>query len=150
MYIKLINRVLLGLLMLVPGLMKLFVMGPSAVTGMLSGLGFPAASFFAWILILSEIIFGLAILARWKLHYTVWPPIVIMVVAGIATLVTAGEVGVPIFLLHLVAATSYLMLRSCWCCGGMTCDECACTYCDEDSMKSMKSPTKHPSKHKKR
>lgn len=70
-----ISLVLLGLVMLVPGLIKLFVMKPSAITGMLSGLGFPVAALFAWILIGSEIVFGSMILMRYKLHYTVLPPV---------------------------------------------------------------------------
>lgn len=102
----LVNRILLGLLMLVPGLMKLLVMGPSAVVGMLSGFGFPLAGFFAWVLILSEIVFGIAILANWKLKYTVWPPIVIMLVAAFV----AAWGNWSVFLLHLVAASSFWML----------------------------------------
>src|SRR3989344_4150139 len=77
-----INRILLGLLMLGAGLVKLFVFKSAGVTGMLSGFGFPAPTFFAWVLILSEIVFGIAILLKWRLQYTVWPPFVIMLVAG--------------------------------------------------------------------
>ena len=63
-----VNRVLLGLLMLVPGLLKIFIMKPAAVVGMLSGFGFPVPTFFAWVLMLSEIVFGIAILANWKME----------------------------------------------------------------------------------
>lgn len=57
-HLQTINRVLLGLVMLVPGLLKLFVTGSSGVTGMLSGIALFswAPAFWAWILILSEII----------------------------------------------------------------------------------------------
>lgn len=103
-----INRILLGLVMLVPGLLKLFVIGPSAVVGMLSGnvLFSWAPSFWAWVLILSEIVFGIAILARWKLEYTVWPPIVIMLVAAF----TVAWGNWPTFLMHLVIASNYWLL----------------------------------------
>ncbi|MGV8142567.1 MAG: DoxX family protein [Candidatus Pacearchaeota archaeon] len=101
-----VNRILLGLLMLIPGCLKLFVMKPSAIVGMLSGIGFPAATFFAWVLILSEIVFGIAILLKWKLEYTVWPPIVIMLVAGF----TVAWGNWPSFLMHLVIASNYAML----------------------------------------
>lgn len=37
-YIKVINRILLGLVMLISGLLKLFVMGPSAIVGMTQGI----------------------------------------------------------------------------------------------------------------
>lgn len=148
MYTKLVNRILLGLLMLVPGLIKLFYMGSDAVTGMLSGMGFPAPAFFAWVLILSEIVFGLAILARWKLHYTVWPPIVIMLVAAVLGLMNSGVTGLSGFLLHLVAASAYFMLGGCWCCGMMGCNDCACSCCD--TAVPEKSVKAHHSKHKKR
>ena len=51
--------------MLVPGLMKLFVMKPPAIIEMIAGLGIPAAGFFAWVLIFAEIGFGAAIISGW-------------------------------------------------------------------------------------
>lgn len=103
------NRILLGLVMLIPGLLKLFVMSPSAVVGMLSGIGLFAwaPSFWAWVLILSEIVFGIAILAKWKLEYSVWPPVVIMLVAAF----TASWGNWPTFLMHITIASNYLMLK---------------------------------------
>ena len=53
-----IIRMALGLLFVIPGITKL--LNPSGIIGMLGGLGFPAAGFFGWILILSEIFFGAA------------------------------------------------------------------------------------------
>ena len=100
------NRILLGLLMLVPGLTKLFISGPSGVTGMLNGMGFPIAGFFAWILILSEIIFGTAILANWKLEYTVIPPIIILVVAAF----TAHLTDTMRWIMHLTLITNYILI----------------------------------------
>jgi len=110
-YAGVVNRVLLGLLMLVSGLMKVFIIKPDNVTGMLSGIGFPAASFFAWVLILSEIVFGIAILAKWKLEYTVWPPIVILLVAAF-TVYTGGENGPQWsqILIHLVLVSNYWLI----------------------------------------
>lgn len=112
MCVKLVNRILLGLLMLVPGLMKLFVMGPSAVTSMLDGMGFPVPVFFAWILILSEIVFGIAVLANWKLQYTAWPPAFILAVATLVTIPWSNlaQTQLPSVLLHLVAITNYWWL----------------------------------------
>ncbi|MEK6908547.1 MAG: DoxX family protein [Nanoarchaeota archaeon] len=103
------NRILLGLVMLVPGLLKLFVIGSDAVVGMLSSnvLFSWAPGFWAWVLILSEIVFGIAILASWKLEYTVWPPIVIMLVAAF----TVAWGNWPTFLMHLVIASNYLILK---------------------------------------
>ncbi len=109
MCVKLVNRILLGLLMLVPGIVKLTVFKPSGVTSMLSGMGFPLPMFFAWILILAEIVFGIAILANWKLEYTAWPPIVILLVAVVVTMNWSSPQWSNI-LLHLVAASGYWML----------------------------------------
>jgi putative oxidoreductase len=74
-------RIALGLLFIVPGIMKL--MNPAMPTGMLEGMGFPAPMIFAWILLLSEIIFGLALVVGFKVRYAVWPLAVILLVATI-------------------------------------------------------------------
>ena len=109
-YAGTVNRVLLGLLMLIPGLVKLFVFKPSGVAGMLEGFGFPVASFFAWVLILSEIVFGIAILVRWKLDYSVWPPIVIMLVAAFTANWPSELSKAAPFLMHLLVASNYWIL----------------------------------------
>lgn len=103
------NRILLGLVMLVPGLWKMFVSGADGVSGMLSGIALFAWApmFWAWVLILSEIVFGIAILASWKLEYAVWPPVVIMLVA--AFFVSWGNW--PSFLMHVTIASNYLLLK---------------------------------------
>lgn len=101
-----VNWILLGLLMLVPGVLKLFVIKPAGVVGMLTGFGFPAPTFFAWLLIPSEIVFGALVLARWNLKYTTIPPMIIMVVAGL-TASWGNWAGV---LLHLAAAANYWVL----------------------------------------
>ena len=72
-------RVLLGLLFLIPGISKL--MNPDMIIGMLGGLGFPSAALFGWILILSEIVFGIALVIGFKVKYAVWPLIIILAVA---------------------------------------------------------------------
>ena len=102
-----LNRILLGLLVLVPGIMKLFVMGPGAVAGMLSTLSLFAwaPAFWAWILILSEILFGIAVLANYKLKWTTIPPAIIMTVAGFSFYIN----NMSMLLLHLVAASNYLI-----------------------------------------
>ncbi len=107
-HLYLINRILLGLVMLIPGLYKLGVMLgilQGDIPGMLAGFGFPAPVFFAWLLLLVEIAFGLAILANWNLKYTVWPPIVILVVAAF----TAYLENIAQLLVHLALASNYLV-----------------------------------------
>jgi uncharacterized membrane protein YphA (DoxX/SURF4 family) len=107
-YAMMANWILLGLLMLIPGIMKIFIMGPDAVTGMLSGIALFAwaPAFWAWVLILSEIVFGVAILAKWKLKYTVIPPMVILAVAAF----TVNIGNIPIVIMHLVVIANYWML----------------------------------------
>jgi uncharacterized membrane protein YphA (DoxX/SURF4 family) len=107
-YLQLANRILLGLLMLVPGLMKLFVSGSDGVVGMLSGITLFAWApvFWAWALMLSEVIFGLAVLANFRLKYTVIPPVIILLVAAL----TVNIGNAASLLLHLVAVSGYLML----------------------------------------
>ncbi len=101
----LMQRIVLGLLVLVSGLMKLFVVKPANVAVFLGSLGFPAANFFAWLLLLSEIIFGAAILANYKLKYTVIPPIIIMIVAAFTT--ALGMDKIPLFIMHIAVAAGY-------------------------------------------
>ncbi len=72
-------RIMLGLLFLVPGIAK--IMAPDMIIGMLGKLGFPGPAFFGWILILSEIIFGLALIIGYKVKYAVWPLMFVLVVA---------------------------------------------------------------------
>jgi uncharacterized membrane protein YphA (DoxX/SURF4 family) len=96
--------------MLIPGLFKLFSQGPSGVGEFLSGLGFPIPLLFAWILIASEIIFGLAILARYELRYTAIPPAIIMIVAAFTVALPASNW--PTFLMHIAVATNFWLLSS--------------------------------------
>ncbi len=103
-----INRIMLGLVMLVPGLLKLFVSGASGVSGMISGIALFswAPMFWAWVLILSEILFGIAILAKYELKYTVIPPMIILLVAGL----TVAWGSWPSVLMHLTIIANLAVL----------------------------------------
>ena len=108
------NLVLLGLVMLVPGLSKLFLMGPANVAGFLAGLGIPAAGVLVWVLIVSEIVSGAAILASplirgIPLKYIAWLPVVVLVVAAATTLKPYGA-NMPSVLLHLIAASNFAII----------------------------------------
>jgi len=98
-----ILRIVAGLLFLLPGIMKL--MDPAGITGMLTGLGFPAPSFLAWILLLSEIIFGASLIVGWKTKYTTWPLVIVLLVATL-TVALPGALENPMgwvnVLFHLV------------------------------------------------
>ena len=101
------NRILLALVMLVPGLLKLFVMGPGAITDMLAGIGFPVAALFAWILILAEVLSGLALLLNKWVEYAAYVPAVILLVAALTVHMSMGSI--PNFLLHLAMASNALV-----------------------------------------
>ncbi len=110
-----INRILLGLLMLVPGLLKLFVVGPTGVSGMLSGISiFAWAPFFwAWLLILGEIISGAAVLANYKIKIFAIIPAIILVLAALSMVINWSDLGKTAWssaLLHLVAASNFVLL----------------------------------------
>lgn len=105
---KTVNRVLLGLLFLVAALVKIFVYKPSGVSGMLSGLGFPIPMFFAWVLILVELLGGLAILAKWKISYASYLLIVVMVVATF----TSYWANWTQMLFHLAVASNLWVIAS--------------------------------------
>jgi uncharacterized membrane protein YphA (DoxX/SURF4 family) len=115
MNLKLTNRILLGLVMLVPGLGK--ALNPSGITDMLDGLTFfgsisvPLGSL-AWILIIVEIVAGIAILANYKLNYSVIAPAVILIGAAVTAqwgdFSALGSWGG--FFVHLTVATNYALL----------------------------------------
>ena len=72
-----------------------------------------APMFWAWILIAAEILFGLAILASWKLEYTTIPPAIIILVAAFTVNFNWTDlmaVNWPSVLLHLVVISNYLLL----------------------------------------
>ncbi len=72
-------RLTLGAMFLFTGISKL--LNPDGIISMLSNLGFPASGFLGWVVLLSELIFGLSILIGWRVKYTVWPLVIILLVA---------------------------------------------------------------------
>ncbi len=112
-YSVLVNRILLGLLFLIPGIMKAFVLKPSSVAGFFGQLGIPAPLFFAWVVMLSEILFGLALLANYKLDLAVLPLIIIMIVAALTAVAPwKSPENTPAFIMHLVIATNLWIIGS--------------------------------------
>jgi uncharacterized membrane protein YphA (DoxX/SURF4 family) len=114
-WLMIVNIILLGLLMLIPGLLKLFVSKPSGVSAMLSGIFLFswAPLFWVWILLLGEIFSGLAILGRWKLKYTSLIPVIILVVAVLTVIINWNSIektNWTSLIFHLIAITNYLML----------------------------------------
>jgi uncharacterized membrane protein YphA (DoxX/SURF4 family) len=109
------NRILLGLLMLVPGLLKLLVVSPGGVTQMLSGnfLLSWAPAFWAWVLIIGEIGSGIAIFGNWRVKHTAIIPVVILSIALLTMAIKWSAIGQTSWsnvLLHLVAISGYVTL----------------------------------------
>ena len=104
-------RFFLGLLFVIPGIMK--IMAPEMIAGMLAGMGVPMSGFFGWMVILSEILFGAALLAGVRVKYTVWPLVVILVVATFMVHIpglSAGGMAPIMLLFHLQAIAALVAL----------------------------------------
>ena len=112
------NLILLGLLMLISGITKFVQIIPGeflpsieigfgGVAGFLASLGFPAAGFFAVLLVLLEVGAGVAILSRWKLNVVKYIPATILTVA----ILTAHMGDFSGILIRLVLISNYLLLK---------------------------------------
>lgn len=78
-YAPFVLRIALGGLFIITGLMK--IMNPPGVVGMLTNLGFPGPQFWAWLLILAELLCGAAVLTGFHLKYTTVPLAIVLIVA---------------------------------------------------------------------
>lgn len=110
-----VNRIALGLLFTVAGLVKLFAFKPAGVEGMLSGMGFPLPMFFAWVLILVELLGGLSLLFNYKARCSSYLLMVVMIVAAFTAYLPNFSDNLKLwssFLLHLVAATNLWVIAS--------------------------------------
>ena len=107
-------RIALGLFFLVPGLSKLA--NPAGITGMLLDLGFPLAGLFAWILLLSEIIFGASLIVGHKVKFAVWPLFVILLVALLLVAIPGFDLSnnssVMTLLWHLVGLAGLMSIKA--------------------------------------
>ncbi|RZD30540.1 hypothetical protein CXT76_02370 [Candidatus Parvarchaeota archaeon] len=103
-----LNRLLLGGLFIFEACLKLFVIKPEGVTNIISNLGFPLPLFFAWVLILSELVFGFSVFINWRLKLTTWPLVIILVIAALSQ--STGDWFAII--VHLILASNLLALGS--------------------------------------
>ncbi len=72
-------RIGVGGIFVFAGIMKL--MDPSLVVGMLEGMGFPGPAFWTWLLIIVELLCGVAVLTGFQLKWTTIPLAIVMFVA---------------------------------------------------------------------
>lgn len=105
-----IVRVLIGLMFITAGINKL--LNPAGPTGMLTSLGFPTPALFAWILLLSELVFGLAILIGYQTKYTAWPLVIVLAIAEIMVVIpnpNGGILSVNSFF-HVISLVALIMI----------------------------------------
>jgi putative oxidoreductase len=112
-YIPTAYRVVLGAMFIAAGLVKYFKATPAGVAGFFGSLGIPMPEVMAWVVLLSEIVFGACVLLGFRLKYTVWPLVVIMAVALLLTTLrglTAGNTSG--FFFHLLAIVALVDLAA--------------------------------------
>jgi putative oxidoreductase len=101
-------RVTIGLMFVVTGINKL--RNISGIEGMLGNLGFPISSVFAWILALSELIFGFLIFLGFKTKFTSLPLAFILLVAEVLVVIpNSGILSVNSFF-HLIAISGLITI----------------------------------------
>lgn len=108
MYGHSLLRVTIGLLFLIMGYNKLT--NPGGIIGMLGNIGFPAATFFGWLLLLSELIFGALILVGYKIKYTTWPLAIILVVAVLTVVIPGEGIGSASAFFHYISIAALISL----------------------------------------
>jgi putative oxidoreductase len=84
-YSVFVLRLAVGVLLLLNGINKLFILAPSGFAGMLEGLGYPIPLFWAWLVSLVELIAGIAIL----IGFWVRPAALLTGITMLAALFTA-------------------------------------------------------------
>ena len=103
-----ILRVTIGFLFLITGYGK--VTNPDGVVGMLTGFGLPIPIILAWILILSELIFGALVLVGYKVKYTAWPLAAVLLLAWILVSIPKFGVLTPFAMFHLIGAAGAITI----------------------------------------
>ena len=90
-----ILRVVVGIVFFVHGLQKLFLMGFGGVAGMMEGLGVPAPGLFAIMLMLVELLGGLALILGFFTRIVAIPLAVDMLVATLTVHLPNGFFTIP-------------------------------------------------------
>ena len=107
-YGPLLLRITIGLMFVYSGTLKL--LNPAGPVGLLTKIGFPMPTIWAWILLLSELIFGLFVFLGFKVKYTVWHLVIIMIVAITTVIIPNSNGNYGSLFLHLVATVGLIGL----------------------------------------
>lgn len=98
-------RLAFGAMFLNAGIMKL--LNPAMIQGMLDGFGFPAAAFWAWLVIFVEVVGGAMVLLGLKMQYAT--PLLAAVLI-VATVLVGKDVGTVLMHLALLSGIVSLWL----------------------------------------
>ncbi len=82
-------RIGISIVFIIMGLKKLI--HPSSIIGLLTTIGFPIPTILGWVVLLSELIFGTAVLLGYRVKYAVWPLVIILVVALITVVIPSKD-----------------------------------------------------------
>ncbi len=108
MYGYTLLRATVGLLFIIAGYNKF--KDPTGIIGLLGNLGFPAPTFFGWLLLLSELIFGALIFIGYKVRYTAWPLAIILIVAVLTVIIPADGIGSVSAFYHYISIATLISL----------------------------------------
>ena len=89
----LIARLVLGVIFIAHGGQKLFEMGVGQVAGFFEGVGIPLPAFFAWVVSLTELFGGIAVLIGLFTRYAAVGIAIVMVVAIFTVKLKVGLIG---------------------------------------------------------
>ena len=106
-----ILRIVIALMFITTGIGKL--VDPGKIVGLLQQLGVAAPTFFGWLVLIVEIVFGVTLLFGWKVEYNVWPLMVILAMATFSVHIPQiGEnpLAIVTTFLHLTAIAGLLNL----------------------------------------
>jgi uncharacterized membrane protein YphA (DoxX/SURF4 family) len=98
----------IGLLFFISGIMM--ILNPDVILLFLRNIGFSQPYFFGWIIMLSEVIFGFALIIGFLVRWCVWPLFLILFFAGIFIAVPAAKNILGIFNLLLYIAVLFGLL----------------------------------------
>jgi putative oxidoreductase len=108
-YVPTLLRIGIAFLFIPSGIKKL--LSPSNFANFLNQIGIPVPAFFTWIVLLSEILFGLAVLAGWNIKYAIWPLLIILIIAMIFVTIPSGDFsGIAFHLLAILVLISLFLV----------------------------------------
>ena len=110
-WVSTLLRIPLGLMFIIIGLIK--IQDPAGISGFLSSMGFPIPMFFAYLMFLTEIIFGATILIGYKVKYTVWPLVAILTLGTLLVIIPSTQfnpASIAVLGMHILSLTALISI----------------------------------------